>query len=326
MFGELPKIFDRNFVIGFFLPAVAFVSANLGLFLAFDLFSALISFVRSDLVQGAGTLGITSWMLGVLLLVLNYKIYRLLEGYGTYNPLQLLKRFEVSRFSRLQEEIKKLKTQIADGKASGEEEVVLNELRSQRAGLLRTRAEQFPPGIARLLPTKFGNALRAFEDYPTSIYGIDSIVVWVRLLAVIPKDYRELVDSARAQTDFWTNLWLLGAVFIIEYVGVAAYTAQLKRFWIPVVVLVFVWRASLSARAAAVQWGDYVKSCFDLFLPQLHLRLQLPTTTTIDEERKLWRRFSQMVIYHQANRAFDRTLMKKEETSGAKNSDLETED
>jgi len=320
VFGELPKIFDRNFVIAFFLPALVFVAANLGLFVAFDLFSPLISFMRSELLQGASTLGIMSWTLGVLLLVLNYNIYRTLEGYGKYNPLQFLKKYEINRFNRLQGSLTKLRRQIQDGDASGEEEVVLNELRAQRDKLLRTKVQEFPLDARRLLPTKFGNVLRSFEDYPPDIYGVDSIIVWVRLLAVITKDYRELLDSAKAQTDFWTNLWLLGGVFIIEYVGLVLYTAQPKRFWIPLVAVLLSWRASSAARAAAIQWGDYVKSCFDLFLPQLHRKLHLPQTTNIADERELWMRFSQIVIYHRADKVFDRTLVAKPDDAEGENS------
>jgi hypothetical protein len=33
--GQLPKLLDRDFVIGYFLPALTFVAASLGLFTAF---------------------------------------------------------------------------------------------------------------------------------------------------------------------------------------------------------------------------------------------------------------------------------------------------
>jgi hypothetical protein len=30
MFGEMPKLFDRDFAIGYFLPVIGFLVANLG--------------------------------------------------------------------------------------------------------------------------------------------------------------------------------------------------------------------------------------------------------------------------------------------------------
>ena len=77
---------------------------------------------------------------------------------------------------------------------------------------------QFPDEEAWLLPTSFGNTIRAFEVYPRVMYGLDAIPGWLRILAVIPKDYRESVDNAKAQVDFWLNLWFLSILMIFEYV------------------------------------------------------------------------------------------------------------
>jgi hypothetical protein len=308
VFGELPKIFDRNFVIAFFLPAAIFVVSSIGLFAGFGLFPSLISFLRTDVLQGATTLGIASWLLGVLLLVLNYSIYRVLEGYGKYNPIRYLKKYERRRYNKLQRAITRLRAEIREADASGEEEKVLVELENKRDALLRKKAEEFPSDPSRLLPTAFGNALRAFEDYPSDMYEVDSIVVWVRLLAVIPKDYRDLLGTAKAQADFWVNLWLLGWLFAIEYLVMSIYSLQLRMIWVPFVSIAFALIAASSAKSAAIQWGDYVKSSFDLFLPKLHTKLKLPQIDKIKDERALWTRFSQMVIYHQKAKAFDRTI------------------
>jgi hypothetical protein len=308
LFGELPKIFDRDFVIAFFLPAVVFALASIGLCAGFGLFLPLSSFLRTDVLQEATALGIAAWLLGVLLLVLNYNIYRFLEGYGKYNPIRCLQKRERRRYNRLQRAIIKLRVEIRDRVASGDEETVLRKLRGSRDELLRKRAEEFPSDPEDLLPTAFGNAIRAFEYYPLDMYGVDSILVWVRMLAVIPKDYREMLDASKAQADFWVNLWLLAGLFVVEYLLIAVYSVQLRILWVPLVSVAFAWRASSYARSGVIQWGDYVKACFDLFLPELHKKLRLPATTNIKDEREVWTKFSQVVIYHQKDKVFDRTL------------------
>jgi hypothetical protein len=58
------------------------------------------------------------------------------------------------------------------------------------------------------LPTRFGNAIRSFEVYSRIIYGLEAIDGWPRLLAVIPADYRQAIDDAKAQVDFWVNIWM----------------------------------------------------------------------------------------------------------------------
>lgn len=324
MFGELPKIFDRNFIIAFFLPATVFLGASLGLLADFGLFPSLFSFLRTDILQGATVLGVTAWLGGVLLLVLNYSIYRFLEGYGAYNPIRYLKRFEERRYQRIEQAIKKLEEEGREGARSGEESQYLNELEEQEDILYIKKVENFPKR-ARLLPTAFGNALRAFEDYPDLIYGVDSIVVWVRLLGVIPEDYRGLIDTAKAQTDFWVNLWLLGYLAVAEYICVLVYARQIKMLWFPLLVVGLALAASSRAKDAAVQWGDYVKASFDLFLPDLREKLQLPTPANISEERALWTNFSQVVIYHASDQVISRVSSQaknKPERSSSKSAKL----
>ena len=63
-----------------------------------------------------------------------------------------------------------------------------------------------------------GTLSALFEVYPRVMYGLESIEGWDRILAVVPKDYRTLMDSAKAQTDFWINIVFLGNIFICEYV------------------------------------------------------------------------------------------------------------
>lgn len=305
MFGELPKLFDRNFVIAFFLPAAVFLVASLYLWAGFGLISGLFPTLKNDALQGATILGVTAWLVGVLLLTLNYSIYRVLEGYNDYNPIQYLKPLEQWRFRRLQHSLDKLRAEIREGLKDGEEEEVLDTLRTRRDALRRKQVGSFPDED-RILATSFGNTLRAFEDYPTDMYGVDSIVVWVRLMAVIPKDYLGLIDTAKAQTDFWVNLWMIGYLLVIEYISVAAYMGQLKLLWFPLAAIVLVLIASSRAKAEAIAWGDYVKAAFDLFLPDLRAKLQLPFPKDIKEERELWTKFSQVVIYHQKEKVASR--------------------
>jgi hypothetical protein len=117
-------------------------------------------------------------------------------------------------------------------------------------------------------------------------------------LAVIPEEYRELIETAKAQTDFWLNLWLLSILAVIEYVAVLIYSRSIAMLWFPLLFALLVFITSSRATTAAIAWGDYVKASFDLFLPTLRKKLQLPTPANIDEERELWTNFSQMVLYH----------------------------
>lgn len=295
MFGELPKIFDRNFAIAFFLPVATFVAASLGLVYAYDLFPTLVPMLKADILLGTTILGLATWLGGVILLAANRDVYRLFEGYWRLNPFRLLSFVERWRYRALKRQISDL-DRIYDSYVS-EGTKPPEELNTRRGRLLRFEAERFPDREEYLLPTAFGNTIRAFEVYSRVMYGLETIQGWSRLISVIPSNYLKLVDDAKAQADFWLNLRVLSCLFIVEYVGVAVYAKQLNYVWLPVAAFVFALAAAWRAKAAVVEWGEVVKASFDVYLPSLLTKLQFPFPATKDAEIKLWREFSQGIIY-----------------------------
>lgn len=313
MFGELPKIFDRNFVIAFFLPVATLIAASLGLAYAYDLFPTLLPTLKADLLIGTTILGLATWLGGVILLVTNRDVYRLFEGYGRINPLRLLSFFERWRYRRLKSQITALNSQY-DSLAADQSPSA--EMVSKHDTLLQREAGRFPDGEEWLLPTSFGNLIRAFEVYSRVMYGLETIQGWSRLLSVVPSSYLKLVDDAKAQTDFWVNLRLLSYLFIIEYVGVAIYTSRFDFIWFPIAAYVVSLVAAWRAKGAVMEWGETVKSAFDIYLPALLSKLQFPFPATKEGEQKLWGEFSQAIIYRLPELVPVR-VEKREPTQGA---------
>lgn len=304
MFGELSKLFDRNFVIGYFLPVALFATVTFALLAGFGLlpsstdvlsyFSALNTEASAPENTAIGTLAplvnttifaLVLWLVAVFLLAINRTVYRLMEGYGPVNPARLFAWRERRRYRKLQNRKEKL---ASDSK--------------EKLRLLREEAVQFPPREGQLLPTRFGNTLRAFEYYSWWIYGIDAIAGWNRVVAVIPKDYQDLISEAKAQTDFWLHLWVFGLLILIEniigivYVAIFPGTVEhLYMLWVSPLVLLFPLGASRGARRAAVAWGDTVKASFDVFLPELGKKLGFPPISTRKQERDLWWLFSNVI-------------------------------
>ena len=295
MFGELPKLFDRNFAVGFFLPVAVFITLS-GLILSPYVFSVNISsFIEIDLLVGTTVLGLLSWVGGVVLLAVNRDLYRFMEGYGTLNPMKLFGWFEKRRYRNTVNELDKLDDEYL-ACIEAEEEFPAKS-RQKRNRLIRRLAEEFPDQEEYLLPTPFGNVLRSFETFPRVMYGIDSIPAWGRLLAVISKEYIELIDGAKAQVDFWANLGLVFILIQIEYVGLVFAMGNQLNFWIVGLWVVLGTIAPLRATSSAREWGDYVKSAFDVFAPKLRETLGIELPKNREEEFAQWQRFNQAIIY-----------------------------
>jgi hypothetical protein len=131
------------------------------------------------------------------------------------------------------------------------------------------------------------------------MYGFDAVPGWLRLLAVIPENFRQLIDSAKAFVDFWVNLWILNLAVTIEYLALLAYTRQLKYEGFLLIAVITALIAAWRAQVAAAQWGGYVKSACDVFLPELGRKLGFSIPLAREDQILLWQQFSAALIYRQ---------------------------
>jgi len=298
MFGKLPDLFDKNFAIGYFLPITIFLVINLLLLNGFDLLSKVINLSQAtqlDKLINVTIFGLLSWVISVLFLGANREILRLMEGYAQFNPVRIFAAIDKRRYHKLQKTKSELNEKYKKLKDSGRD--VPLELRNKRNKILRNLAERFPDDERWLLPTSFGNIIRAFEVYPRVMYGLDSIPGWNRLIAIIPKDYNSIVNDAKSIVDFWANFWLLSWIVVFEYLALAAYKKEAHIIWFPITVVVISFFAYSRAKVAAFEWGELVKASFDVFLPMLYEKLGFPPPKNREEEKNLWRDFSQAMIY-----------------------------
>lgn len=103
MLTKLPDIFGRNFIIGFFVPALCFVVISGILAKAFNLPFGIFKtsiLTQNDLLILTTNAGFLSFFIGIILLSINREIIRFFEGYGQRNPLRLLSKIEKANFNK----------------------------------------------------------------------------------------------------------------------------------------------------------------------------------------------------------------------------------
>jgi len=140
-------------------------------------------------------------------------------------------------------------------------------------------------------PTRLGNLIEAFENYPKVKYGIRSVFYWYRLWVVLDKDLREEIDNAQAVVDstvyvsfaFYVSgmLALIYAAIRVLPLSPYEFLAQLPAFALPsapaaavlwkLALLSFIlgyaiYRGSLHAHA---NFGELFKSVFDQYRDKL---------------------------------------------------------
>lgn len=303
MFSELPKLFDRNFVIAYFLPVSILIAISAWLWGYWPRVQAVLAGtaeIDAALVAFNATLVIfAAWILSILLMGLNGEIYRLLEGYGTYNPLRIFEKKAKNNFCAKRARLKVLDSEYPKPEFTNEQD-------EERTKLMEELAQYYPDDKEFVLPTTFGNTLRAFEVYPRVMYGMEGIDGWPRILSVVPKEYRELIDDAKSQVDWWINLAVVSFLFLIELWVFIFSNWGLSPGWLRTILNLLIplgifsllnWFFLRRATSSAIEWGDHVKSAFDIYRFKLLILLGVNIPVNREEEKDIWQKYSQAIIY-----------------------------
>jgi hypothetical protein len=194
----------------------------------------------------------------------------------------------------------------ADNQEEEEWQAVERQVRLEFARLQKMLAVSYPADSELILPTRLGNIIRNFEYYAYAQYHMDPIILWPRLVGAMDASYQGSVDDAKTQFDFMLNCSLLSALlaFLIGLSGLlsplpGASLGQLLGWLFQVALFLFLaWWFYQQTFDAATNWGDRVRSAFDLYKDAL--RKKLGYTQTISErsqEKELWFNISQQMYY-----------------------------
>ncbi len=289
-FSDFSSLFSRQFLIGFLAAPLA------GLFLLSQLVSDnwLPSAYRA---ASASTqviiIGAVALFVALLLSGLQYPLTRLLEGYplerGQRAPV--LRRVYVWRLRHWQEVFDRL-TAALDGPAGPER---------TRAAVRLNRC--FPAKRESLLPTEFGNVLRAFETHPRRRYGLDGIAIWPRVAMLLSESERADVNEASTDVQFFVNLLvvtvLVGGVLAADAASHATSVSEavLRALLVTGGTLAagaMCWRASIGAGR---RWGSSVRAAFDLHRLELYERLGTKTPRTVAEDQVIGRAINRLFLF-----------------------------
>jgi hypothetical protein len=288
--GEIPKLFGRGFVVGFLFPAAIFL-ANLTYAWGFDVLG--IGPFTKITVEGVGRATLAIVLAGLVLLLVNRPFVRVLEGYYRYNPLAVFGFVTKRRFRNhikpVHEEWKRLEQAWIDNNNARPPEGF--------ADKATEAASNFPHREDLILPTSFGNSYRAYETYPAVIYGMDAVLMWPRLLCIIPACARDQLQENRAKLDFHVNLFWLSVISIIGWLALVHDPAQTWRAVPPAIVAVVMW---LVLPSVARSWGSSFSTIFDLYRAPLATSFGLTLPGTLAEERTMWTEIARSIRYRRA--------------------------
>jgi hypothetical protein len=276
--SDVAGVFSRYFIVGFFLPAF---------FALVALAQMATSLLLPNGYEGYGdgtqilVLGGAGVLLGLFLLGLHFPILRLYEGYPLMSPpLRVVRRPLIWLQARPYKELtdrKKLATPEAD-----------EETQARGLAAWRKLDRFFPDDRSRLLPTRFGNALRAAEDYAYSRWRLDAIPFWAHVEPLLSDQERQLHENARTDMAFFVNSSL--AAVVVGCVLVADEIAHRPldplygwAYAIPFLLAYVFYRFAIGA---AQRWGVEMRASIDLHRLEVYERLGIRRPESFSDERK----------------------------------------
>lgn len=148
-----------------------------------------------------------------------------------------------------------------------------------------------------VMPTRLGNILRNAELYPYERYKIDAVLLWPRLLAVVPDGFSKLLEGAKSSLDLMLIVSFLSGIFAIVS---GIYLLVTSGPWLLFLLcslggLVAARLAYLVSLSAAISYGQLIKSAFDVFKGDLLLKMGYEQPKSLLEEKKTWENLSQFV-------------------------------
>jgi hypothetical protein len=310
-----------NFLVAAMVPSLAFVLTGI---LVFDSILHIGEAFKDPQgtyqLVGFGLLGfVITVIIGFTLTALNTFILKMFEGYVTPFPVRFLysisRRIHRKRAIALKSTRNDLENQIRDLEDHHPEAAV--ELETLRAKYYKAASNydlNYPENEEHILPTRFGNTLKASENYPAERYGFDGVQLWPRLVHAIPVEYRASIDSARNELSFLVNMSILSICFSLVCVLALFYVMWVSPVTTdPASYLAFLSKATKYLIAAAVgflscgffynasifavsSFGLVIRSAFDLFRLDLLKKLNMERPKNSIEEFDTWYNLNELLV------------------------------
>jgi len=147
--------------------------------------------------------------------------------------------------------------------------------------------------------TTLGNVMESYNYYSYKRYRIESEVFWPRLQKVVSSEFKNTLADQKTLLDFALTMATLAVVYVALAATVGPWLSYTPGLWVLLgaagSMVAYVFYAL--AVSVAKQFGDLVRSAFDLFRLDLIKALGCPRPADIEAERALWKQLSILVVY-----------------------------
>lgn len=292
--ADLVKTLSENlwkFVYAWLLPAGLAVSAFVVLVLPaledISIFHDLVTTTSRNIASRSITIILIclaiAFLLALLLALNSTPLYRLLEGYSLPKwAFGVLRKRQSDRWKNLRE------TAFSPSEEKGDR---------ARQQIAWGRLKEYPEDESNILPTRFGNAIKAFESYGNDRYGLDSQTLWYELMTVAPDGLRKEEEEARSIVDFFVCSIYLSALYSFLAIVIGITQKNLPSFISGLAAALLVPFAYTRAIKSTQQWRSVVQALVNIGRINLANALGLRIPPTLEDEKRMWQALTGFVYW-----------------------------
>jgi hypothetical protein len=341
VFTNFLEVFGSNFLVSSMVPSMALVVASIFVFDPIVHVTKLFG-QQSDTYQLVGfglLLFIFTMIIGFTLTALNTYILKLFEGYVFFHRVPFMyKRMRKSQEAKarrliIQREVLKRRIRNCEQPISNtpRNQKELRKLKQRYYSVTSEYDHSFPQNLHDILPTKFGNILKASETYSGSRYGFEGVEFWPRLVKVIPADYKRTIDNSRNELSFLINMSILSVGFFLLCLIAIFYSLSQSSSVLTVSTLITImggalrytvaglialscnWFFNRAADFSVSSFGLMVRSAYDLFRLDLLKQFKLKMPSNSIEEFSTWKELNEFIVMGKHSLSFKKLDYHSEE-------------
>lgn len=328
--NSIIKDIGRSYIVSSFLPAILFVSVGVLVFRGFVPEIVILRVSEKNVVSASQLFlffAFTSWFAFGLYSIADTTI-RLFEGY--YFPkwlARLLVKPIVIKHRKMKENIQPILDILGNGMVEplSEEKIVDYSFQLEKAKYDYLKLETiFPIDEELLLPTRLGNIIRAAELYPAEKYAVPGVMLWPRLLQLLPKDLKDQLEEKNNQMVFILNssflAYLLGTLSVLagsvrllcDFFGFFSIRSApmpanfFDRGFVNISPIEYVYIGTFFLAVGYIvyslsipiieNFGLLVRASYDLYRFELLRKLNHPIPPSIQVEKNFWKKISEYMI------------------------------
>ncbi|GII58683.1 hypothetical protein Pth03_70720 [Planotetraspora thailandica] len=155
---------------------------------------------------------------------------------------------------------------------------------------------RYPNKEENVFPTRLGNVLQAAESYPRDRYGIDTIIFWPRLFALLPEQFQRDYEEYVANYEFPLVVSFQASLATTISGVTLLLTGQSPLLYILVVGggYISAYASYRFALSGAEELGEQQRTAFDLYRDRL---LETwPTPEDVRDERDAFKTITRFVV------------------------------